>query len=114
ISRVPINTLGNFGVNRTPQNHIRNDEQYRAYEPSKRHGSEWKQSPTFGEIPETGNEDIDESHGKHELPGEVHQLIHPQTGQRAAHPNKYADDREQFQEKPQVGGDPIQKSKGRK
>src|SRR6185312_16863086 len=40
------------------------------------------------EMPNGGGNDIDERHGQHEFPGEVHELIHTQTRERAADPDE--------------------------
>src|SRR3954447_16027234 len=64
------------------------------------------------EMPEACGKQIDERHRQHELPGEVHELIHAQPWQSAANPNKDCDQRQEFAEKPEVGRHPVQKGEG--
>src|SRR5882724_10904670 len=44
--------------------------------------------------PDSGGDQIDQGHGQHELPGEVHQLIHSQARQCATHTNENRNQRE--------------------
>src|SRR6266542_209112 len=64
----PLRELFSAGQS-SPQQHIRNDQEEGTHRPT----TESRRQKT----PEAGGDDIDERHGQHEFPGEVHQLVHP-------------------------------------
>ena len=62
-------------------------------------------------MPHGGREQVDERERQHELPGEVHELIHAQARQRAPRPDEQHDQPEQFHEEPRPGRDEIERGK---
>ena len=69
--------------------------------------------PCGHEVPDAGDQHVEQGHGEHELPGEVHELIHAQAWEGAANPDEDADEGEELEEEPDVGGDPGEERKGR-
>ena len=45
-------------------------------------------------MPDAGGKEIEQRHGEHELPCQVHQLVHAQAGKRPANPDEDGDDGE--------------------
>src|ERR1041385_3519941 len=69
--------------------------------------------PRIHETPDNRGDEIYETHWQHEFPGEVHQLIHAKTRERAANPNEETNQREQLNEEPRVTRNEIEEFKGR-
>ena len=59
-------------------------------------------------MPDSGSNEVDHRHWQHELPGKVHQLVHAQSGQRAADPYKHDDHDKELREIPEIRRDPCQ------
>ena len=60
------------------------------------------------EVPGSGGNNVDKSHGQHELPREIHELVHAKAGQRASNPDEATDQDEKLREEPDVGRDPCE------
>src|SRR5580698_473502 len=50
---------------------------------------------------ERGHQEVHQRDGKHEGPGESHELVIAETGQRRAHPDKHEQDRADLRNKPE-------------
>src|SRR5438876_2516608 len=55
-----------------------------------------------------GHEQVEERRRQEPLPGEAHQLVDPDAGQRAAHPDEREDEDIALAEEPQQAGDPVE------
>ena len=53
-------------------------------------------------MPDPGDNHVDERHRDHELPREVHELVHAEARQRAANPDEREDDRDELGEEPHI------------
>src|SRR5581483_3793992 len=70
-------------------------------------------SPATSIIPVTCRHKAGKGHRQRKLPGEIHELIDPGPGQRAADPNVDEDQSRQFHEEPHIRGNKFQKRQGR-
>ena len=82
---------------------VRDGDQNGADKPSKRDG--------WNEMPDAGGKEVDQCHWQHELPREVHQLVHAKAWKRAADPDQHGDQHKEFGEEPEVGRNPGEKGK---
>ena len=55
-----------------------------------------------------GQEQVEQRRGQQPLPGEAHQLVDPDPGQRAAHPHEDEHEDERLEQEPDEAGDPVE------
>src|SRR5688572_15782062 len=96
--RITIGSGGELAPVEPPEKQVWNDDERAADEPADREAG--GESPIPGIMPDGGDDEVDEGHGKHELPGEIQELVGAQTRKGATRPDEKSDQRQQLERKP--------------
>src|SRR5436190_17230028 len=109
--RIAVSARGESAGKEAGDEKVREEDKGAADEPAKRDSG--GKDPLARIVPDSGDDEVDEGHGKHEFPGEVQELIDAESGQRATCPDEQRDHGEEFQCKPDRTGSEIEETEWR-
>src|SRR5581483_4269003 len=72
-----------------------------------------REIPDGGEMPDTGDDQIQQRHRQEEFPGEIEKLVHAQARHGAADPDEEAHQGHELEDEPDVGRDHLERFDGR-
>src|SRR5262249_47589384 len=90
---------------------VRNGDECGAEQPAPEYRA--GHGPGGGEMPDGGDDQIEQRHGEHEFPGKIKKLIHGEARERAANPDEQQHEPNEFAKKPNIRRAAFEEGQGR-